>query len=100
MLFVQAEWVNWLMIGLLVGWFASITMKTRQGLLTDVGIGIAGALSGGFIISLLGTSDANSFTIWTWAAALIGAVVILTVVRLFTGTSRLLRHSWGSKPRH
>lgn len=84
----QMEWFNWLMIGLLVGWLASVALKTRQGLLLDILIGIAGALIGGSLFSLLGTSGITSFYIWTWVAALIGAMVLLTVVSMFPGTAR------------
>jgi uncharacterized membrane protein YeaQ/YmgE (transglycosylase-associated protein family) len=83
MVIVQMDWFNWLMIGLLAGWLVSMVVKTQQGLFMNIGIGIAGALIGGFLFSLLGMSVVTGFNVWTWVVALIGAAVLLAAIHLF-----------------
>jgi uncharacterized membrane protein YeaQ/YmgE (transglycosylase-associated protein family) len=78
----QMDWFNWLMIGLLAGWLVSMVMKTKRGLFTDIGVGIVGALIGGFLLSLLSASSVTGFNVWTWVAALIGAMALLVVFHL------------------
>ena len=45
--------IVWLIVGGVVGWLASIIMRTdaQQGLLLNIVVGIVGALLAGFIIS-------------------------------------------------
>ena len=45
----------WLIVGGVVGWLASIVMRTdaQQGILLNVVVGIVGALLAGFILSLI-----------------------------------------------
>ena len=50
-------------------------------------VGIIGAFLGGLLASLLGLGAGfNSFfDIWSWIIAIIGAVVLIWLVRMFTG---------------
>ena len=45
----------WIIAGAVLGWIASIIMKTnsRQGLIADIIVGIVGAFLGGFFLSPL-----------------------------------------------
>jgi len=78
-------WLAWLIIGALAGWLASIVMSTRLGLLLDIVVGIVGAFVGGFLFNLLGAPGVTGFNIWSLLVALVGAVVLLGIVRLFAG---------------
>lgn len=77
----------WLIVGGVVGWLASIIMRTdgQQGVLLNVIVGIIGALLAGFIISpMVGVGTINEgITIGTFLVSLVGAVILLAIVNLF-----------------
>ena len=77
-----------LVVGGLLGWLASVVMKTndQQGIILNVVIGIVGALLAGYLIApMLGTGTINSgdFSIASLFVSFIGAVVLLAVVSMF-----------------
>ena len=79
--------ILWLVIGGVVGWLASLMMRTdgQQGIILNVVVGIVGALLGGWLISPLlgaGTINQNDFTIMSIIVSLIGAVILLGIVNL------------------
>lgn len=80
--------IIWLVIGGVVGWLASIIMKRdgQQGILMNIVVGIVGALLAGWLISpLVGVGTINSgLSIGTFLVSLVGAVVLLAIVNLFT----------------
>jgi uncharacterized membrane protein YeaQ/YmgE (transglycosylase-associated protein family) len=75
--------IIWLLLGALVGWLASIVMRTnaQQGTILNIVVGIIGAMIGGF---LLGGPTINStvFNLNALVISFIGAVVLLAVVNL------------------
>lgn len=77
----------WLIVGGVVGWLASIIMRTdaQQGILLNIVVGIVGALLAGFIISpMLGVGTINEgISLATFLVSLVGAVVLLAIVNLF-----------------
>jgi uncharacterized membrane protein YeaQ/YmgE (transglycosylase-associated protein family) len=77
----------WLIVGGVVGWLASIVMRTdaQQGILLNVVVGIVGALLAGFIVSpLLGVGTINEgISIATFLVSLVGAIILLAIVNLF-----------------
>jgi uncharacterized membrane protein YeaQ/YmgE (transglycosylase-associated protein family) len=77
----------WLIVGGVVGWLASIVMRTdaQQGILLNVVVGIVGALLAGFIVSpMLGVGTINEgISIATFLVSLVGAIVLLAIVNLF-----------------
>jgi uncharacterized membrane protein YeaQ/YmgE (transglycosylase-associated protein family) len=77
----------WLIVGGVVGWLASIIMRTdaQQGILLNVIVGIVGALLAGFIISpMIGVGTINEgVTLASFLVSLVGAVVLLAIVNLF-----------------
>jgi uncharacterized membrane protein YeaQ/YmgE (transglycosylase-associated protein family) len=77
----------WLIVGGVVGWLASIIMRTdaQQGILLNVVVGIVGALLAGFIVSpLLGIGTINEgVSLATFLVSLVGAVILLAIVNLF-----------------
>jgi uncharacterized membrane protein YeaQ/YmgE (transglycosylase-associated protein family) len=79
--------VIWLIVGGLIGWVASMIMRTdaQQGIILNVVVGIIGSVIGGWLISpLLGaaTVNQNDFSIKGLLASLIGAVILLAIVNL------------------
>lgn len=64
-----------IIIGIFAGWLAEKIMKRDHGLLTNLVVGLVGALLGAFIVSMLGISYGG------WIASLVvstaGAVLLL-----------------------
>lgn len=79
----------WILFGALVGWVASIIMRTNesQGALANIGIGIVGAIVGGFLARLFGIGDVDGFNLGSFLIALGGAIVLLAIVRMFTSNA-------------
>jgi uncharacterized membrane protein YeaQ/YmgE (transglycosylase-associated protein family) len=79
--------IVWLIVGGVVGWLASIIMRTdaQQGILLNVVVGIVGALLAGFVVSpLLGIGTINQgLSMGTFLVSLAGAVILLAIVNLF-----------------
>jgi len=81
--------VIWLVVGGLVGWLASKIMNTdaQQGIVLNVIVGIIGAVVGGFVVGPLlghGTINTNDFSLMGLVVSLLGAIVLLAIVNLFT----------------
>ena len=86
--------IVWLVVGGVIGWLASIVMKTdaQQGIVLNVVVGIVGAAIGGwFLAPLLGTGTINqdNLSISSLVVSLLGAVILLAIVNLVRrGTAR------------
>lgn len=80
-------WLAWLIVGAIAGWLASMVMGTnrRQGLLMDIVVGIVGAVIGGVLFNAIGGAGVTGFSIWSIFVAFTGAVVLLALIRLFSG---------------
>lgn len=79
--------IIWLIIGGLIGWLASIFMRTnsQQGIFLNVIVGIVGATLGGWFISPLvgiGTINQNNFSMPSMFVSFVGAVILLAIVNL------------------
>jgi uncharacterized membrane protein YeaQ/YmgE (transglycosylase-associated protein family) len=55
--------------------------------LLDIVVGVVGAFIGGILFSLIGAPGVTGFNIWSVFVAFVGAVVLLGLLRLFTGAS-------------
>ena len=80
--------ILWLVIGGVIGWLASIVMRTdgSQGIFLNVVVGIVGAFPGGWLGGMMGISGANineGFSVTAFIISLIGAVILLAIVNLF-----------------
>lgn len=73
----------WVIFGAIVGLIASVIMKSKQGVLMDVVLGIIGAFLGGLIMNLFGQPGVTGFNLYSFAVALIGAVILIWVGRRF-----------------
>ena len=79
------NFIIWLIVGGLIGWLASIVMKTngQQGLFLNVIVGIFGAMLGGWVISPLvgvGTINQDNFSMPALLVSFVGAVILLAIV--------------------
>ncbi|MFJ3582448.1 GlsB/YeaQ/YmgE family stress response membrane protein [Streptomyces sp. NPDC090127] len=87
--------IAWIVIGLLAGLIAKALTPGRDpgGLLLTTLIGIGGGLLGGWLGKVIFKVDAvdGFFELSTWIAAVVGSVVLLLILRLFTG--RRSRHA-------
>jgi uncharacterized membrane protein YeaQ/YmgE (transglycosylase-associated protein family) len=72
--------IGWIVIGIVAGWIAEKVMKRNHGLITNLVVGVLGALVGGFIAGALGFG-ANGL-IASLIIATLGAVLLLFVVGL------------------
>lgn len=72
----------WLVIGGVVGWLASIVMRTdaQQGIFLNVIVGIVGAFIGGLLFG--GSINNGAITPMTFLVSLVGAVILLAIVNL------------------
>jgi len=78
------EIVIWIVFGALVGWVASLIMKTdaEQGALLNILVGIAGAFIGGWLMSIIGERGVGGFNIYSFLVALLGACVFIFILRV------------------
>ena len=77
-----------LIVGGLIGWVASMIMRTdgQQGILLNIVVGIVGALLAGFIVTpLIGGAPITSgeISIPSILVSLLGAIVLLGLINLF-----------------
>ena len=77
--------LTWIIIGGLAGWGASLIMKPdeSQGPIANILVGIVGAFIGGWIMSMLGGDSVMEFSLGSFLVALLGAVVLLGILKLF-----------------
>jgi uncharacterized membrane protein YeaQ/YmgE (transglycosylase-associated protein family) len=73
----------WVIFGGIVGWVASLIMKTdsQQGIILNVVVGIVGALLGGWVMNLMGQSAGGGINLYTFLVALLGSVILLAIVK-------------------
>ncbi len=74
----------WIILGALAGWIASLIMGTdaSQGAFMNIVVGIIGAVIGGYVFQAFGQSGVTGFNIYSILVAIVGAVVLLGLVRL------------------
>jgi uncharacterized membrane protein YeaQ/YmgE (transglycosylase-associated protein family) len=85
--------IIWLVVGGIIGWLASIVMKTdgQQGIFLNIVVGVLGAFLGGWLLAPMfgaGTINQNNFSLPSLLISFIGAVLLLAAVNLFHGRTR------------
>ena len=81
------NFIIWIVIGGILGWLASIIMKTdaQQGIFLNIIVGIVGALLGGWLLAPLfgtGTINTDDFSLLSLLVSFLGALILLAVVNL------------------
>lgn len=83
--------LGWIFFGLIAGFIASKIVNRRgEGCFLNIALGLAGALVGGALFSLLGTQIFWHFSLTSMLVAILGAVIVLFLYHAITG-SRTLR---------
>jgi uncharacterized membrane protein YeaQ/YmgE (transglycosylase-associated protein family) len=79
--------IAWIVLGLIAGWVAGMLMRGGgYGIVGDIVLGILGAIVGGWLTGLLlGRDMMTGFNIESMIVAVIGAIVLIAISRLFTG---------------
>ena len=82
------NFIIWIIVGGVIGWLASLIMKTnsRQGTITDIVVGIVGAFLGGYFLSPLfnvSTINESNYSIPALLVSLGGAIILLAISKLF-----------------
>jgi uncharacterized membrane protein YeaQ/YmgE (transglycosylase-associated protein family) len=75
--------ILWLIVGGVIGWLASIIMRTdgQQGIFLNIVVGIVGAFIGGLIFSG-GSINRAPLTLTSFLVSLVGAIILLAIVNL------------------
>lgn len=75
------SWIVTLIVGGIVGWLASIIMKTnaQMGLIANVLVGVAGSLLGYWIAGLVGLAPTGGFV--RFLVAIGGAALLIFILR-------------------
>lgn len=84
------NFIAWLIIGGLAGWVASKIMNTdaSMGVVMNIIVGVIGAMIGGWLVNWILGADPAVFSIGGFVTAVLGAVVLLAIVKaLFGGRS-------------
>ena len=77
--------VSWLVLGLVAGFLASLLVnKHGAGMLTDIVLGIVGAVAGGFIAQAVGFAGISGFNLYSLLIAVGGAVLVLVLYHAAT----------------
>jgi uncharacterized membrane protein YeaQ/YmgE (transglycosylase-associated protein family) len=79
--------IGWIVIGGLAGWVGSKIMGTdaQMGLILNIVVGIIGGLVGGFLLRGFGVDVAGGGLLYSFLTCLLGAVILLAIVKLITG---------------
>jgi uncharacterized membrane protein YeaQ/YmgE (transglycosylase-associated protein family) len=78
--------LSWIILGLIAGFIGSkIVDKQGQGFWLNMALGIIGALVGGFLFSLFGSSGVTGLNIWSMIVAVVGSVVVLLLYNAVAG---------------
>ena len=78
--------LTWIILGLIAGVIAEFLMGGGFGLVGSILLGIVGAVVGGFIASALGVGDVTGLNLGSIVIAVIGACIVLALVRAMRGT--------------
>jgi uncharacterized membrane protein YeaQ/YmgE (transglycosylase-associated protein family) len=81
----------WIVIGLIAGVLAKLIMPGDDpgGIILTIVLGIVGALVGGFVMNLLGFGGVSGLNLYSILVAVLGAIILLAIYRLFAGPRRV-----------
>lgn len=78
--------LGWIVLGLIAGFLGSkIVNNSGQGMLVDIGLGVVGAIVGGFLFSLFGATGVTGLNIYSLIVAVIGSVLVLWLYHMTIG---------------
>ena len=81
----QRGLLGWIIIGLIAGWLAGkIARGAGYGCITDIILGLVGSVLGGWLFMKLGILGGGF--LYSLAAATVGAIILVSIVHLFSGS--------------
>lgn len=82
--------IGWIVVGALAGWIGSLLTgnNRRMGLIANLVVGMIGAFIGGFVVDLLGGKGITGFNLWSILVAVVGSVILLTIINLIRRSGR------------
>ncbi|MFD8494108.1 GlsB/YeaQ/YmgE family stress response membrane protein [Amycolatopsis sp. NPDC059657] len=89
---------SWVIFGALAGWVANLAVggpdRRRSGCLVNIAVGIVGAALGGLIYrGITGERETLGFDLPSFGVAVMGAVVLLLILRLISSAGSRTRRS-------
>jgi uncharacterized membrane protein YeaQ/YmgE (transglycosylase-associated protein family) len=80
------SFISWIVLGLIAGVLANLALNQRgKRLPVYVGLGIVGAVFGGWLFKAMGTPGVASSNVWSFFVAAVGAVVSLSAWHVMRG---------------
>lgn len=78
--------IAWIIIGGLAGWIGSKIMGTdaSMGVVLNIIVGVVGGFLGGWLLTQFGVDVAGGRYFFSFLTCLLGAVILLFIVGLFT----------------
>jgi len=77
--------IAWIIFGIIAGFIASkIVNKSGAGAITDLILGVIGAVVGGYLFEFFGAAPVTGFNFYSMFVAVIGAVVVLAIYHAIT----------------
>jgi uncharacterized membrane protein YeaQ/YmgE (transglycosylase-associated protein family) len=74
--------LGFILIGILAGWIAEKVMRRNHGLITNLAVGVVGALIGGFIAGSIGMAAYG--LVGSLIVATLGAILLLFLISLIS----------------
>ena len=74
--------VLWIVLGALAGWLAGVFMKSDQGTLGDIVLGIIGSFVGGFVMNFFGQPGVTGFNLYSVIVSSLGAAIVIYLGRI------------------
>ena len=74
-------WIATIVIGGIVGWLASIVMKTnaQMGIIANVVVGVVGSVLGSWLAGLLGVPATSAVV--GYILSIVGAVILIAILK-------------------
>ncbi len=70
----------WIVLGLIAGFIGSkIVNKSGEGFLVDIGLGIIGAVIGGWLFQYFGEAGVTGLNLYSLLVAVVGSIIFLVV---------------------
>jgi uncharacterized membrane protein YeaQ/YmgE (transglycosylase-associated protein family) len=79
---MEFGFIGWIVVGIVAGFLAEKIMGRNHGLITNLIVGVVGALIGGFLSSTVFGFNAGTSWIWGIVIATAGAVILLFLLGL------------------
>lgn len=81
--------VSWIVVGLLAAWIGGLVSgRPREGCLTKIAVGVAGALIGGALARAAGYSGITTFGLRSVLLAALGSTLLLLLLGAVEGRPR------------